>query len=418
MASTSVTQTLPNDLLSLLKAELTGEEQELFLQGFHLYLRYDPKTDFVIDLEDVYEWLGFSRKDPANTILVKRLQEGRHYKTVFSASAEKPNGGRPTEQILMTVHGFKQLCMQAGTAKAQRVREYYLTMEEVLFEYTRQQLAERTVSEARLLDEKAHLEAQLEKQQERKYVDVPKMDNVYVAVEDAEVGTGRHKVRSLIARAKRVGRTFDPKSRASQFNTGSARGVKMIYVRPTHNGTLVESIVADAMKRYHFSKENYMCDIRHTINIIDFATTIVDTFASCYDSISRTEMLDKLIQNLENVRQTDEQPEEWETDDANPFIFATPDVYDAFVNDCVLVDNVSQVRADQTMQCFEWWVKSTGKTIANIHQGVNFDSNFKKEFVMFILSKTGVKYGKLRTKDFRNNHGCKAGFTGIRLVVQ
>ena len=109
-----------------------------------------------------------------------------------------------------------------------------------MFEYTRRQLAEQTAENQRMLQERnevgLRLEAELQKQKERKYVEVPKVDNTYVAMEAAESRTGRHKVRSLIARAKRVGKTLDKKSRERNFNTGSARGVKMIHVRETHNG--------------------------------------------------------------------------------------------------------------------------------------------------------------------------------------
>ena len=98
----------------------------------------------------------------SSQILGKNLEEGKHYvfapatsganpqgtssrgghKGGFPATSGKPplQGGRPIETILLTLHGFKQLCMAAGTDKARRVREYYITMEGVLFEYTRQQL--------------------------------------------------------------------------------------------------------------------------------------------------------------------------------------------------------------------------------------------------------------------------------------
>ena len=99
-----------------------------------------------------------------------------------------------------------------------------------MFEYTRRQLAEQTAENQRMLQERnevgLRLEAELQKQKERKYVEVPKVDNTYVAMECAESRTGRHK----------VGKTLDKKSRERNFNTGSARGVKMIHVRETHNG--------------------------------------------------------------------------------------------------------------------------------------------------------------------------------------
>ena len=61
MASTSAVQALAHcnaamndELLAMLRDELSGEEQELFLTGFQAYLQYDPKRDFVVSLDDVY----------------------------------------------------------------------------------------------------------------------------------------------------------------------------------------------------------------------------------------------------------------------------------------------------------------------------------------------------------------------------
>jgi hypothetical protein len=39
-----------------------------------------------------------------------------------------PRRGHNKEEILLTVHGFKQLCMAANTDKARRVRDYYISM--------------------------------------------------------------------------------------------------------------------------------------------------------------------------------------------------------------------------------------------------------------------------------------------------
>ncbi len=124
-ATTSSVPSSGNDeLLDRLKAELRGDEQQLFLAGFHLYLQHDTRKDFVIDLDDVYPWLGFTRKDNVKRLLAKSLQEDVHYKISLLRSEERVYGGQNKEKVLMTVHGFKQLCMKADTDKARRVREY------------------------------------------------------------------------------------------------------------------------------------------------------------------------------------------------------------------------------------------------------------------------------------------------------
>ena len=50
----------------------------------------------------------------------------------FPPTCGKPIGGRPSQHIIMTEHGFEQLCMAANTDKARRVRDYYIAMEEVM----------------------------------------------------------------------------------------------------------------------------------------------------------------------------------------------------------------------------------------------------------------------------------------------
>ena len=94
-----------------------------------------------MDLDDVYEWIGFSSKGNAKRALGKWLKEQEHYK-ILLLPAEKQNiearGGHNKETILMTTNGFKQLCMSSETEKASRIRSYYIKMEEVLFEYLAQ----------------------------------------------------------------------------------------------------------------------------------------------------------------------------------------------------------------------------------------------------------------------------------------
>ena len=57
MASSSALSSMPSsstdDLLTMLKAELNGAEQQMFAEGFHTYLKHDARKDFVINLDAV-----------------------------------------------------------------------------------------------------------------------------------------------------------------------------------------------------------------------------------------------------------------------------------------------------------------------------------------------------------------------------
>jgi phage anti-repressor protein len=136
-----------NGLMARLEREFTTEEQGLFLQSFSAYLNYSP-TDFVIDLEDMWEWLGYTEKGKSKNLLVKQFTEGKDYIIERACSSEQArlvapqNGGQNRQSIMMSMRTFKELSMLAETKKAKDVRKYYLTMEEVLMTHLKEREAD------------------------------------------------------------------------------------------------------------------------------------------------------------------------------------------------------------------------------------------------------------------------------------
>ena len=91
--------------------------------------------DFVIDLDNVWQWLGFSQKVNSKCVLEKNFIENSDYKIFVPevAGAKKENrGGHNKEIIMLTINAFKRFCLKAGTKKADEIHEYYIKMEKVL----------------------------------------------------------------------------------------------------------------------------------------------------------------------------------------------------------------------------------------------------------------------------------------------
>jgi hypothetical protein len=100
-------------------------------------LKYDYKNDFVIDLDDVWKWLGFQQKYHAKYLLEKQFIINNDYKIfAHEASGAKKNarGGHNKEIIMLTVDTFKKFCLKAGTKKADEIHEYFIKLEEILQE--------------------------------------------------------------------------------------------------------------------------------------------------------------------------------------------------------------------------------------------------------------------------------------------
>ena len=163
-----------NKLLNKIKDNFTGFEQQLFVSSFYCYLNYDKNIDFVVDLDDIWKWLGFSTKQNSERVLEKNFKLDIDYKNLAHATSGtvlndekllikldkqdstkniKQNGGQNKQTILLTIKCFKSLCLKAQTKKAGEIHEYYMKMEEVLH-----QIVEEETDELRLqLEQKENI---------------------------------------------------------------------------------------------------------------------------------------------------------------------------------------------------------------------------------------------------------------------
>jgi len=133
-------------LLTKIKEHFTDFEQQLFLSSFYCYLNYDPKKDFVIDLDKIWKWIGFSQKIRGKELLEKNFVIDKDYKVLLSPQGEQKiapqvggtkkenRGGHNKETIMLNIYTFKKFCLKAGTKKADEIHEYYLKMEELIQE--------------------------------------------------------------------------------------------------------------------------------------------------------------------------------------------------------------------------------------------------------------------------------------------
>jgi len=134
---TRLTNTYQNKLITKIKNKFTDTEQQLFVGSFYCFLNYNQREDFVIDLDNVWRWLGFSSKYNAKRMLEKHFIIDTDYKCMLLNLEEQvlhTHGGHNKETILMNIRTFKLFCLKAGTKKAEQIHEYYIKLEETLQE--------------------------------------------------------------------------------------------------------------------------------------------------------------------------------------------------------------------------------------------------------------------------------------------
>ena len=129
-----------NKLLTRIKDNFTGFEQQLFVSSFYCCLNYDKTIDFVVDLDNIWKWMGFTLKATAKDLLEKCFKIDVDYKMSLrskpdqdlSDSDSKKWGGQNKQIILLNINCFKSLCLKARTKKADEIHEYYMKLEELL----------------------------------------------------------------------------------------------------------------------------------------------------------------------------------------------------------------------------------------------------------------------------------------------
>jgi hypothetical protein len=135
---TKLNETYNVKLLAKIKSNFTEFEQQLFITSFYCYLNYDKTADFIIDMDNVWKWLGFSSKQNAIKLLEKFFKVNEDYNNLVLNLADKHkksnDGGHNIKKFMLNIRCFKSLCLKAQTKKASQIHEYYMKMEEIVQE--------------------------------------------------------------------------------------------------------------------------------------------------------------------------------------------------------------------------------------------------------------------------------------------
>ena len=137
---TRLSKSYESRFIKKIQEKFTETQQNVFVGSFYCYLNYNSKTDFIIDFDSVWKWLGFTRKDNCKVVLEKHFKRDIDYKIhspeVTGKHILQVDIGRPKETILLTITTFKKLCLKSNTKKASEIHDYYINLEETLQEIT------------------------------------------------------------------------------------------------------------------------------------------------------------------------------------------------------------------------------------------------------------------------------------------
>ena len=178
-----------NELINLIKQEFNETDMELFKLNYEIYKTYkNNKNDYIVDLDKVYKFIGFSTKQKSKDLLKKHFEINKDYiisKISLNQLVERYNtkGGENKEYIYLKINTFKKICMLAATKQSHIIYDYYIKMEDIINNYIEKKIEEQT----KILEENKKIIEIKDKLLEIKDEEINKIKNIkYEEVEKLE----------------------------------------------------------------------------------------------------------------------------------------------------------------------------------------------------------------------------------------
>ena len=321
---TRLSKDYENKFLMKIKDNFNESQQQLFVASFYCYLKYDKKKDFVIDFDNVWKWLGFTRKDSGKKLLEKFFTKDVDYEVMkptpeisgagFEMDEPAPpiggaglnlgSAGLNKETIMLTVNTFKKFCLKAGTKKADEVHDYYIKLEELLQDTVEEESSELRKQLTTAEDERKKIEGERNKFEESYKKTADKVEQLQVMLrkkrETRIITNEKFVIYFLVAHIN--GRTTYIIGRAADVNkryrTYRLKGVliheddiKLAYYRSCRCAQIlnqVEGNVILKMSKYliHGHREIFESDEFSETEMVDNFKTVIDFFVNAFEDVS------------------------------------------------------------------------------------------------------------------------------------
>ena len=425
---TRLSQTYNNKLLTKIKTSFTEQQQQLFVASFYCYLNYNQTADFIIDLDNVWNWMGFSQKIRAKNLLEKHFILDKDYKCLHAQSGEQKNvqgghnkettsllsqpreqkngrGGHNKETILLTIQTFKLFCIKAATKKATEIHEYFIKLEQIIQETVHEESNELRLQLEKQKEESKQKDEELKKQQEeiKKLQETKgKQPTIYIYNTDITQKNAPLK----------IGMSHIVNERTKQFKTTHPNGkfaLKQVIPGDDANLRTFERYIHDKFKNFRIQGEVFRIDQEEAIVSVMTDALLYNLYNNTNDIERKQQMLmiyesvNSIIHKVakptnEIACQTDIPMQSIDDDSSLNSTVSTQDtIFDDFIRDHCIVRNDVDVSAKKIIGLFRIIKRNKRREIS-----AAFTEYLKKRFV----------YGKVKNQD---KNQVIYGFSGVML---
>lgn len=301
-----------NELINKLKNHFSDDEQRLYVSNLFLYLNYHQLDDFIVNLDNVWKFIGFSNKANAKRLLKHNFKEDIDYKISLIRTDEQlssknlggaglnketpvirtDDGKFKSETIMLNINTFKKLCLKANTENADKIHDYYIKLEMVYNELMKEQLEQK---EKQIEEQKKTIEL-LENRPDTEGFSV-KRGYVYLIKDTSSIGSYK------------IGLAENPDGRLTSLNVASSnKSLKMLTMFKSNNMKYAEKLIHILLEPFRIKKRaewfffSNELELNYAINVIKTGIEIVDK-CSFIDYISFKNYAENLQNKLNSINE-------------------------------------------------------------------------------------------------------------------
>jgi phage anti-repressor protein len=402
-----------NKYMQQIKDSFTESQQQLYIASLSCLINYHPTNDYVIDLDNVWHWLGFSQKYAAKRMLETHFISNQDYKCGLTPSDEykhEGRGGHNRETIILNVRTFKRLCLKANTQKAEEIHEYYIRIEEI----HQLLVLEQAKEVKRQLEERDRIIEDREQELERKDEELRIMESCRVTPIIYVYNTNINDIGTPLLK---IGYSDCLTKRVNPYRQGYPYG-KMIYHHSIDIDAKInefEALIHKKLAKFKVHGELFRIEEHHAITCILGEYYMYKAFQTPIYS-TRNELLKKLHQLVVSSDQPDTLRNLYTSRDSNPNTEPAPDTLPEPVAeppedepDTPPMDNPSPESSTDLNACFEKFIQDhcivrpdvevSAKDIVGQYRLVarQAKKEVTKAFTEYL--NTGYVYGRLKHQD-------------------
>lgn len=361
-------------LINTIKDSFTEEEQRWYISNFYMYMNYHPTTDFPINLDNVFNMIGFANKGNALKTIKNNFTVNEDYKQVVIHLENNLKGGRPLEEIMLNIDTFKTLCMLAKTDKGKEIRKYYVKLENIYNKILKEEfdvqnnLLKEKENEILLLKEKSNNELEEKEHQlaealkavinednkknkllNRRHQNEEKRDIIYLYKDNKDESNNLYK----------IGKTKNISQREVHYSNMCKNG-EVVYIKYCQDCTLAEKMIHHTLNycRWIQNQEWFYISKENAIKAINKVIELDNTDIQLEQEDIQIIKVPNIVKEIIDIKN-------------NPIDF------EKFITDCFEIDINFNCPTDSISEAHRVWCRGSRQklTITNLNNYMN--NNFK-----------------------------------------